>query len=64
MSIQRIKSSSSPGWQARAYTQWPRYLSEFFADRLYGGKNKAKALAEKASRKLARKARALRRGVG
>lgn len=61
--IVRIESdgSSSVGWQARASTVGRRYLSRFFADRKYGGKRKAKALALAELPKLERAARRVRR---
>lgn len=61
--IVRIKSESagSFGWQARASTVGRFYLSRFFADRKYGGKRKAKALALAELPKLERAARRVRR---
>lgn len=62
MSVQRIeRGTATRGWQARQYTKWPKYLSEFFADDKHGGKRKAKALAMKADERLKRKARACRK---
>lgn len=61
--IARIESESagSFGWQARASAGGRRYLSRFFADRKYGGKRKAKALAEAALPSLGRRAARIRR---
>ena len=59
MSIQRIESADGRtiGWQARAYTQWPRYISQFFADRKHGGKRKARQAAKDAEAALQARAR-------
>lgn len=54
MSVQRIdsKDKRTAGWQARVYTVAPRYVSRFFADKLHGGKRKAKALAMEAEAQM------------
>lgn len=56
MSVQRIDRAESRthGWQARAYTVAPRYLSAFFADREHGGQAKALELARAAEKTLRR----------
>lgn len=63
MSIQRIETTNgrTKGWQARQYTKAPKYLSAFFADKLHGGKRKAKALALAADEELRSEAEVLRR---
>lgn len=59
--VQRIDSTrcNTHGWQARApiHGQPKRYVSRFFADKVHGGKRKAKSLAEEALPKLRRLAR-------
>jgi hypothetical protein len=65
MSVQRIviPSRRTKGWQARAYTQWPRYVSRFFSDKAHGGSRKAKAAAMQAQAELERQARKARRNA-
>lgn len=55
--IIRIESASTKGWQARAYTVAPRYLSKLFSDAKCGGIDAAYALAADEVKKLKRKAR-------
>lgn len=59
MSVQRIDDDASHthGWQVRAYTVAPRYLSRFFADRLHGSSGLAHEAARRAEPRLQRLAR-------
>lgn len=49
------------GWQARWPLEGKRYLSEFFADKKHGGQFGSHRAAVLAERRLANKARRLRR---
>lgn len=53
------------GWQARAWTVRPHYLSRLCSDSVHGGPNKAKRAARRAEAELqleaARVARAMKR---
>lgn len=62
--IVRIDSADgrTHGWQARAYTEAPRYVSRLFSDRQLGGQRKAYQAAMQALPALKRKAARARRG--
>lgn len=61
--IVRIDDGRTRGWQARAYTVAPRYVSKLFSDRQYGGQAKAYAAALAATSGLQRKARRVRQAT-
>jgi hypothetical protein len=65
MSIQRIDSKNTHGWQARAYVEAPTRcrpvrLTKFISDSAAGGKRKARRLAEWHERRLKAAARRMR----
>lgn len=46
MSVQRIDSRNTHGWQARAHVAPGVRLTKFFADGAHGGKRRARQLAK------------------
>jgi hypothetical protein len=62
VSVQRIDSKRTHGWQARAYVEpnGMQRLTRFFSDRANGGKRAAHRKAKAAEPALKRKARELR----
>ena len=52
--IIRIDSKSTHGWQARAYTKAPKYVSKLFSDAKHGGSVAAYRMAEREVRRLRR----------
>lgn len=59
--IVRIDSASTHGWQARAYTVAPHYVSQLFSDGQHGSKAKAYAAALANASSVQRKASRMRR---
>lgn len=65
MSIQRIDSKSTHGWQARAYLAAPVRcrpvrLTKLISDGQAGGRRKARELARQWEARLKRRARAIK----
>lgn len=51
------------GWQARAWTVYPHYLSRLCSDSTHGGPDKAKRAARRAEAELEREAARVARAI-